>query len=299
MVRPVHIGLAAPLPPAAHVEHGVVRAVEDAFRADHLQREPVYVGVEHRRVVEVDARVVRQLGQRLAGVGFGVAAPQVGDDQRDARIFLAEFPDLPDVVRMGEAFGLGHMQRHPPSARVQRLQLRVGEKVEDARVNIAVPRGSRPADHGVVRLQPQNARQAQSRFGLLRAPLRVGHGQSAPVSGRADARGVGVAARGVVLEARMSETQQRHVALREHRAIAAFQRFDALWRIDLTHPVAALHLLGRRFPEQLRIGHMNMGVHEAFGQPLRQMLFPERAVQVGVSSIRGAVGSASWSFLLQ
>ena len=79
MIGPVDVGPVAILPAAAHVQDRIVRAVEKAVRAEVLERDAMGGGVQHRRRVEVQAGIIRELRQRLQRVRLRVAAPQVGD----------------------------------------------------------------------------------------------------------------------------------------------------------------------------------------------------------------------------
>ena len=94
-----------------------------------LQRHAMARGIEHRRGIHINARILRQPGQRFAGVRLGVTSAQVRDHQRDVGIAPAQLENVAQVVRMAQAGGLGHVQGHPGVALVENFQKMMGQEV--------------------------------------------------------------------------------------------------------------------------------------------------------------------------
>ena len=238
--------------------------------------------VHHRRAVEVDPGVVRQLRQGLFGVGKRVAPPEVGEDQLHVRIAAAKLADLGDVGRVAQAVGLGHVQREPRAPLVEDLQLVMGQEIEDARLQVLVARGRILADHPIIRLLPPTTRGRLSSSTSAWPTTADGPPPGNTSRGGRSADSLAVAAIDVVIQVRHAEGETGELAVRQDDLAAAGGGRGPDRVVDLVDPVFMAFRLRGRFAAKLGLGDVGVGVEDSPRQPVGKVLLPEVAVHVGV-----------------
>jgi hypothetical protein len=79
LIRVIDVLPSAEKAAASHVKHRIVRAVKNAFRTKRLQRQPMHVGIQYGRTVEVQALVVGKMRERFPRMSHRIATAKVGD----------------------------------------------------------------------------------------------------------------------------------------------------------------------------------------------------------------------------